>query len=105
MRAAIDDFVSSVSKDSVALIYFSGFGLTAAGQTYLIPVDANVWSEADVQRDAVSLKDVVTQLNGKGGADRAGVVGAVDRPEHLFFPFFWIQRAAGAPWRYGFRQA
>ena len=79
MRAAIDDFVSKVTKGSVVLVYYSGLGLQAAGQTYLIPVDANVWSEADVQRDAVSIKDVVAQLHDKGARAKIIVVDAAYR--------------------------
>lgn len=43
----------------IALIYYAGHGVEASGENYLIPVDANVKSNKDVQRVGVSLKQVL----------------------------------------------
>src|SRR5262245_60743383 len=37
MRRAIDEFVGKIRRGTVALFYFSGYGLQAGRQTYLIP--------------------------------------------------------------------
>ena len=54
MQRAIDAFTSKIHNGTVALFYFGGFGIEVARQNYLIPVDAQISSEADVQRDGVS---------------------------------------------------
>jgi uncharacterized caspase-like protein len=79
MRGAIDAFVSSVRPGSVALIYFAGYGLRAANQTYLMPVDANIWQEADIQREAISLETIVSQLHERGARTKIAVIDAAYR--------------------------
>src|SRR6201990_1819220 len=34
---------------SVALIFYSGFGIQSSRQSYMIPVDAQIWTESDVR--------------------------------------------------------
>ena len=51
MRGALDRLYSRIKPGSVALIFFSGYGIQSARQSYLIPVDAQIWTEADVRRD------------------------------------------------------
>lgn len=79
MRGAIDAFVSSVRPGSVALIYFAGYGLRAANQTFLMPVDANIWQEADIQREAISLETIVTQLHERGARTKIAIIDAAYR--------------------------
>ena len=55
------------ANGGVALFYFSGFGLQVGRRSYLVPVNAQIWSEADVGREGVSVDD----LQG-AAADRAG---------------------------------
>jgi hypothetical protein len=43
----------------IALIYYAGHGVEASGENYLIPVDANVKSNKDVQRVGVSLAQML----------------------------------------------
>ena len=44
MRRAFDWLYNNIKPGSVALIFFSGFGVQAARQTYMIPVDAKIWT-------------------------------------------------------------
>src|SRR5215510_4498826 len=51
MRRAFDRLYGKIKPGSVALLFFSGFGIQSARQSYMIPVDAQIWTESDVRRD------------------------------------------------------
>ncbi len=45
MRRAFDRLYNKLRPGSVALIFFSGFGISSNRQSYMIPVDAQIWTE------------------------------------------------------------
>src|SRR5580658_3465038 len=51
MRRAFERLYGRIKPGSVALIFFSGFGVQSSRQSYMIPVDAQIWTEPDVRRD------------------------------------------------------
>ncbi len=53
MKRAIDKFGRIIRDGGVGLFYFSGHGMQVEGRNYLIPVDAEVDAEADVEYEAV----------------------------------------------------
>ena len=55
MRAALERFYGKINSGSTALLFFSGFGIQSDRQSYMIPVNAQIWSESDVRRDGYSL--------------------------------------------------
>src|SRR5262245_49778781 len=59
MQQAINAFMGKIRSGSPALFYFNGYGIQVARRTYLIPVNAQIWREADVQRDGISLDAVL----------------------------------------------
>jgi formylglycine-generating enzyme required for sulfatase activity len=79
MQRAVDDFTAKVKNGTAALFYFSGFGLQVGRRTYLIPTNAQIWTEADVRRDGVSLDDLLAELNRKGADPKIIVVDAAHR--------------------------
>src|SRR5712664_2704043 len=66
MRRAFDKLYARIKPGSVALIFFSGFGVQSGRQSYMIPVDAQIWTEPDVRRDGFSLESVLGEINGRG---------------------------------------
>src|SRR5215471_3213670 len=56
MERAFEDFRSRVKPGAATLIFFSGFGIQAGRQTYLVPVNAQIWSEDDVRRSGVTVE-------------------------------------------------
>ena len=66
MQRAIDTFLGKIRSGAAALFYFSGYGIQVARQTYLIPVNAQVWTEADVRRDGISLDGLSADMQRKG---------------------------------------
>src|SRR5262245_50715318 len=56
MRRAFERLYGKIKPGSVALIFFSGFGIQSGRQSYMIPVDAQIWTEPDGRRDGFSLE-------------------------------------------------
>lgn len=79
IERAFATFKSKTEKGSTALIFFSGFGIQAGRQTYLIPVDAHVWNEADVRRTGVSIEPLLGELDEKGAGAKLVVLDASRR--------------------------
>src|SRR5450432_2207002 len=79
MRKALDKFYGKVKPGSVALIFFSGFGVQSGRQSYMIPVDAQIWTEPDVRRDGFSLETVLGEINGRGAGVKIALVDASRR--------------------------
>jgi len=52
MEAAIDHFAQSLTSQSFAFVYFSGHGVQVNFSNYLLPIDFNAASEADVKYKA-----------------------------------------------------
>ena len=62
MRAAVDEFSFRAETADLALIYFAGHGVEVQGENFLFAVDANVKSNKDVQRQAVSLDQLLSAV-------------------------------------------
>src|SRR3984893_2057979 len=62
MQGAIDAFASKVSSGMSALFYFGGFGVQVDRQSYLIPVNADPWSAAEVRKDGLGVDEVVPPI-------------------------------------------
>jgi uncharacterized caspase-like protein len=54
LQRTIEAFTGKIRNGTVALFYFSGYGIQVARQTYLMPVNAQVWTEPEVRRDGIS---------------------------------------------------
>jgi formylglycine-generating enzyme required for sulfatase activity len=76
MRRAIDGFLGKIRNDVVALFYFSGYGIQAGRETYLFPVNTQVWSEADVRRYGLSVDVLLTEMNRKGAKTKIVIIDA-----------------------------
>src|ERR1700742_4253186 len=79
MRRAFDRLYNKLRPGSVALIFFSGFGISSNRQSYMIPVDAQIWTESDVRRDGVSLETVLGEINNRGAGVKIALIDASRR--------------------------
>src|ERR1044072_5698550 len=79
MRRAFDKLYSKIKPGSVALVFFSGFGIQSARQSYLLPIDAQIWTESDVRRDGFSLETVLGELNTRGAGVKIALIDASRR--------------------------
>ncbi|MQQ10122.1 peptidase C14, caspase catalytic subunit p20 [Epibacterium sp. SM1979] len=59
----LDDFAFRSEVADLALVYFAGHGIEVQGENFLIPVDAQVQSNKDVQRQSVSLKQLLAAVD------------------------------------------
>jgi tetratricopeptide (TPR) repeat protein len=79
MRQALDRLYAKIGPESVALIFFDGFGIQSGRQSYLIPVDAQIWAEADVLRDGFNLETILAEMNNRGALVKIAVLDASRR--------------------------
>lgn len=59
MRRALRDFGSAAIGADVALVYFAGHGIEVSRQNYLVPVDARLKTDLDVEYEAIPLDMVM----------------------------------------------
>jgi uncharacterized caspase-like protein len=64
LTAALEDLARRAPKADVALIYFAGHGVEVDGKNYLIPIDANLSTDSDVEFEGVPLDSVRDALAG-----------------------------------------
>ena len=79
MQKAIDGFYSRIRPGSVAMLFFSGYGIQSGRQTFLIPVDGQLWTEADVRRDGFSLDGFLNEINSRGASVKIAILDASRR--------------------------
>jgi len=66
--AAFGDKLTAAGAQATGLFFYAGHGLQVAGENYLIPVDAEIKKEADVDLAAVSATSVMKQMDFAGSA-------------------------------------
>src|SRR4051812_31013710 len=79
MRRALERLYARIKPGTVALIFYSGFGVQSGRQSYLIPVDAQIWTEPDVRRDGFSLETVLSEINSRGAGVKIALIDASRR--------------------------
>jgi formylglycine-generating enzyme required for sulfatase activity len=79
MQRAVDGFVAKVKDTTTALFYFSGIGLQASRRSYLIPTNAQIWTEADVRRDGISVDSLLNEVQRKGARVKIVIIDAARR--------------------------
>ena len=79
MTRAIDRLKSKIRPDSVVMLFFGGYGVQAGRESYMIPVDAAIWKEADVRRDGLSIESVLEAMKERGARAKLVVIDASRR--------------------------
>lgn len=79
MRQALDRFYARIEPGAIALVFFDGFGIQSNRQTYLLPVDAQVWTEPDVSRDGFALETILGEMNSRGAGVKIAIIDASRR--------------------------
>jgi hypothetical protein len=79
MRRALDRLYAKIKPGSVVLVFFSGFGVQSGRQSYMIPVDAQIWTEPDVRRDGFSLETILGEINSRGASVKIALLDASRR--------------------------
>ncbi|MFN8211217.1 MAG: caspase domain-containing protein [Bacteroidales bacterium] len=66
MKEAIDNFGNKLKNYSVGLFFYSGHGIQSKGANYLIPIDANIQSEQQIEYDCVQADRVLGFMEAAG---------------------------------------
>ena len=72
MKRAIREFGAKIRNGGVGLFYYAGHGVAVKGINYLVPVDAEVESEEEVEYECVNAGFVLAQMD--SAANRLNVV-------------------------------
>jgi uncharacterized caspase-like protein len=79
MNRAVDRLKSRIRPDSVVMLFFGGYGVQVGQESYMIPVDAAIWKEADVRRQGFSIEQVLEVMQAQGARAKLAVVDASRR--------------------------
>src|SRR5437879_3597982 len=79
MNRAIDRLKSKIKPDSIVMLFFGGYGVQVGRESYMIPVDAAIWREADVRRQGFSVESVLEVMKEKSARAKFVVIDASRR--------------------------
>jgi uncharacterized caspase-like protein len=79
MTRAVERLKGKITADSVVMLFFGGYGVQAGRESFMIPVDATIWKEADVRRAGVSVEGVLDVMKEKGARAKLVVIDASRR--------------------------
>jgi Caspase domain len=63
MRKALVDFGHAAEGSMMAVVFYAGHGIEAGGENWLVPTDAELRSDTDIESEAVSLRSVNLQAS------------------------------------------
>jgi len=67
MINAVQKFGRSLNRGDVALFFYAGHGLQFQNRNFLVPIGANIKSEADIEFEAVDANRVLKQITANNG--------------------------------------
>ncbi|VIO65320.1 hypothetical protein CI1B_04180 [Bradyrhizobium ivorense] len=79
MLRAVERMKAKITPDTVVMLFFGGFGVQVGRESYMIPVDAAIWKEADVKRTGVSVEAVLDAMKQQGAKAKLVVLDASRR--------------------------
>jgi hypothetical protein len=66
MRRGLLEFGRQARDADVAIVYFAGHGIEVGGENWLIPIDAELRSDIDVDHEAMGLRSVLPAVESAG---------------------------------------
>jgi uncharacterized caspase-like protein len=63
MRKAVVDFCRAAEGSDMAVVFYAGHGMEVGGENWLIPISAELRSDADIESEAVSLRSISVQVS------------------------------------------
>ncbi|MGB6175067.1 MAG: caspase family protein [Methylocella sp.] len=79
MQRAFGRLYDRIKPGTVALIFFSGFGIQSNRQSYMIPVDGQIYKQDDVRHDGISVDNVLSEMNNRGAGVKIAILDASRR--------------------------
>jgi uncharacterized caspase-like protein len=62
MRRAVRDFSDQTKEADIAIVYYAGHGIEVNGNNYLVPIDARLQRDIDVEDEAVAVDRVMQMI-------------------------------------------
>jgi len=92
MKRTIDLFGARLMNHDVGLFYYAGHGIQARGVNYLVPVDAKIYSENDVEYNCVDVGRMLAKMEDAGSRTNIVILDACrDNP----FERSWTRSTRG----------
>jgi len=79
MVRAVERLSSRVTSGSVVMLFFGGYGAQVGRDSYMLPVDASIWTESDVRRAGISVESVLSAMTAQGARAKLAVIDASRR--------------------------
>jgi uncharacterized caspase-like protein len=79
MQRAVARLQSKIKPDSVVMLFFGGYGVQAGRESFMVPVDARIWKESDIRREAISVESVLETIKERGARAKLVVIDASRR--------------------------
>jgi WD40 repeat protein len=92
MIETIRNFSAKLRGYDVGLFFYAGHGVQVKGKNYLIPVDADLKSETDVEFNCYALDELLANLDGTAKANIVVLDACRDNP----FERSWARSAGGS---------
>jgi uncharacterized caspase-like protein len=92
MKKAMDEFGEKLKGYDVGLFFYAGHGIQSKGYNYLIPVDANLKSEAQVEYDCVQADRILALMEASG--TKVNII-ILDACRNNPFERSWTRSASG----------
>jgi cyclophilin family peptidyl-prolyl cis-trans isomerase len=92
MDDALDQFTTRINQGYVGLFYYAGHGMEVEGENYLIPVNAQIKAEKDVEYESMPLGKILGRMEDAGNRINIVILDACrDNP----FRKFWRSSSRG----------
>lgn len=79
MLRGLDRLQARITPETVVTVFFSGYGIQSGRESYMIPVDAVIWKEADVRRNGISVEAMLADLSERGAKAKFAIIDASRR--------------------------
>ncbi len=66
VKMAMDKFGAKLENYQVGLFYYAGHGIQVNGNNYIVPIDANLYMENDVEYDCVEVGRILGKMEDSG---------------------------------------
>ena len=66
VKMAMDQFGEKLEGHQIGLFYYAGHGIQVNGNNYIVPVDANLYMENDVEYDCVEVGRILGKMEDSG---------------------------------------
>ena len=68
MFTAIQDFGWKLNQYNVGLFYYAGHGIQFEGTNFIVPIDANIQKDVDIQFETININRVLAEMESAGNA-------------------------------------